>query len=73
MTPIEMMIWSMAVGTVGAVVLSGLANAVTLRRLDALQGAAYHLTAMVFVFLLRKLAAKTLGRNPISAAVSFTN
>ncbi len=56
MTPIEMMIWSMAVGTVGAVVLSGLANAVTLRRLDALQGAAYHLTAMVFVFLLSGLA-----------------
>lgn len=56
MTPIEMMIWSMAVGTIGAVVLSGLANAITLRSLTAAQGAVYHFNAMAFVFLLSGLA-----------------
>ena len=56
MTPIELMIWSMAVGTMGAVVMSSLANAVILRSLTAAQGAAYHFTALVFVFLLSGMA-----------------
>lgn len=52
MTAMELMIWSMAVGTIGAVVLVGLADALTVRNAAAIQGTAYHFAAMVFVLLL---------------------
>ncbi|MBX3654301.1 MAG: diguanylate cyclase [Ramlibacter sp.] len=52
MSALELMIWSMAVGTIGAVVMVGLTDFVTVRSVGAAQGTLYHLSALTFVVLL---------------------
>lgn len=52
MSALELMIWSMAAGVMGAVVMVGIADLVLIRNAGAAQGAAYHLAALVLVVLL---------------------
>lgn len=52
MSALELMIWSMAVGVIGAVVMVGIADLVAIRSAGAAQGTAYHFTALLFVLLL---------------------
>ena len=58
MSPVEVVIWSMATGAIGTVVLFGLAElAVSPRKAAGLQGTLYHALALLFVFLLSGLDA----------------
>lgn len=52
MTALELLIWSVATGAIGAVVLFGLADSLLQRSAAALQGTAYHFTSLLFVVLL---------------------
>lgn len=52
MSALELMIWSMAVGTMVAVVLAGLIDFAIVRSPGAAQGVVYHAAAMLFVVLL---------------------
>lgn len=52
MSALELMIWSMAVGAMGAVVAVGLTDLALVRSTGAAQGLAYHLCALAFVLLL---------------------
>ncbi len=52
MTALELMIWSMAAGAIGAVVAVGLTDLVLVRSQGAAQGVVYHLGALFFVLLL---------------------
>lgn len=56
MSPVEVVIWSMATGAIGTVVLFGLAElAVSPRKAAGLQGTLYHALALLFVFFLSGL------------------
>ncbi|MBK8073276.1 MAG: diguanylate cyclase [Ramlibacter sp.] len=55
MTAPELMIWSMATGAIGAVVLVGLTDLAINRSTAAAQGVVYHFSALVFVFVLSGL------------------
>ncbi|MBC5764798.1 diguanylate cyclase domain-containing protein [Ramlibacter albus] len=55
MSPVEVVIWSMATGAIGTVVLLGLAEVAFGRTVAGLQGTAYHALALLFVFLLSGL------------------
>jgi len=52
MSALELMIWSMAVGAIGAVVAVGLTDLVQVRSPGAAQGLVYHLGTLLFVLLL---------------------
>ena len=52
MSALELVIWSMAMGAIGAVVAVGLADVVMVRSVGAAQGLAYHLGTLVFVLTL---------------------
>ena len=52
MSALELMIWSMAAGAMGAVVLAELTDLAFSRSLGAAQGTVYHFTALVFVVAL---------------------
>lgn len=55
MSPAEVVIWSMAAGAIGTVVLFGLAELAVSRSAAGVQGTLYHLFALAFVFLLSGL------------------
>jgi GGDEF domain-containing protein len=52
---VEVVIWSMAAGAIGTVVLFGLAELVVARTVGGLQGTLYHVLALLFVFILSGL------------------
>jgi hypothetical protein len=62
MSALELMIWSMAMGAIGAVVAVGLTDLVMVRS-TAAQGLVYHLGTLVFV-LIRRSAAFRCGHWP---------
>jgi hypothetical protein len=52
MSSLELMIWSMAAGAIGAVVLAGLTDLAFSRSQGAAQGAMYHCASLLFVIIL---------------------
>ena len=52
MSALELMIWSMAAGAMGAVVLAGLTDLAISLSLGAAPGAVYHFTSLLFVIVL---------------------
>jgi len=52
MSALELVIWSMAVGAIGAVVAVGLADVIMVRSVGAAQGLAYHVGTLIFVLAL---------------------
>lgn len=52
MSALELMIWSLAAGAIGTVVVGGLIDLAVVRNASAAQGTAYHFTALLFVVLL---------------------
>jgi GGDEF domain-containing protein len=54
-SPVEVVIWSMAAGAIGTVVLFGLAELAFARTVAGLQGTLYHALALLFVFILSGL------------------
>lgn len=56
MSALELMIWSMTAGAMGAVVLAGLTDLAFSRSAGAAQGAIYHFTSLLFVVFLSGMA-----------------
>ena len=55
MSALEVVIWSMATGAIGTVVLFGLAELAVSRSVAGVQGTLYHFIALLFVFTLSGL------------------
>lgn len=60
MSSVELLIWGMATGAIGTVVLFGAAELVLSRSAAAAEGTAYHMLALLFVFLLSGLSHEVL-------------